>query len=93
MIGVMQISYIGLFILNHSDPLIHSLNLLEFTYGMNSIITTTQQNAPNRIYSTGYTSSLISNLNLMMLIVLIPPLVSLIFYIIHLKSTKNRIKM
>ena len=52
-----------------------------------------QQNAPNRIYSTGYTSSALSNLNAMLFLLLIPPITSGILYIIHLKSTKYRIKM
>jgi hypothetical protein len=93
MVAVMQISYIGLFIVNFSDPLINSLNLLEYTNGVNDLISTTQNKVPNRIYSTGYTSSTISNLNIMMCLLMIPPFLSLVFYLIHKNSVKYRIRM
>jgi hypothetical protein len=38
MIAVMQISYLGLFIVNFSDPLIISLNKLSFSHGFNNVI-------------------------------------------------------
>lgn len=93
MIGIVQIAYIGLFIVNHSDPLINSLNNLEMANGINNLIDTTQQNTPNRIFSTGYTSSALSNLNIMLFVLILPPIASILFYVIHRKSTKYRFAM
>lgn len=93
MVGVMQIAYFGLFIVNHSDPLIHSLNDLSFANGLNTLISAAQQKSPNRIYAVGYTPSILSNLNCMVVLLILPPLVSLVLYQIHKRSTKYRIRM
>lgn len=94
MIAVMQISYLGLFIINHGDPYFYSLNSLQYSNGINNLFTdTAQQNSPSRIYYSGITSSVISNLNIMLSILLIPPIVSFIFYQLHKRSTKWRIRM
>ena len=93
MIAVIQIAYIGLFIISYTDPIIFSLNKLSFSHGFNNVVSTTQQKLSSQIFITGYTSSTISNLNLMMLLFLISPIFSLTFFVIHRKSTKYRIKM
>ena len=41
----------------------------------------------------GYTPSILSNLNYMLIALILPPLISFIFYLIHNKSTKYRIRM
>ena len=96
MVAVMQISYLGLFIINHGDPLFYSLNNLQYTNGINTIVNPNpplQQKSPSRVYYSGHTPSAITNLNLMLLLLLIPPLLSFILYQLHLKSTKYRITM
>lgn len=93
MIAVIQISYIGLFIINFGDPIVIALNNLSLSNGFNTALNSKQQNLSSRIYITGYTSSTITNLNIMMFLLLIPPILSIIFYTIHKYSTKYRIKM
>ena len=91
MLSTVQVSYLGLFIVNNHDPLIEPLKNLKYTSGLNSLFTGEQYFVPNRIYSAGYTSEILVNLNLMLLLMLIPLTISLIFFVIHKKSTKWRI--
>lgn len=91
MLSSVQISYLGLFIVNNHDPLIEPLRNLKYTHGFNTLFDTIQHSEPNRIYSAGYTASIVANLNLMLLLMLIPLTLALIFFIIHKKSTKWRI--
>ena len=92
MIAVNQIAYLGIFIINRGDPLMSSLNNLVYANGINNLLgNSSQQGSPSRIYFSGSFSSFSSNLNLMLLLVILPPVAGLIFYIIHQKSTTLRI--
>lgn len=93
MLGPLQISYFGLFIVNNSDPLIEPLNNLIFSNGYNIRLPTPQSTLPNRIFSTGFTSSVITNLNIMLSLQILAPLLACLCYYIHKKSTSMRIKM
>ena len=91
--GVNQIAFFGLFILNYSDPLVDSLTYFGMFNGIFKIVPARQQKAPDRVYAIGFTSSIASNLNVMLAFIIIPLIVCLIFYIIHSFSTKYRIRM
>ena len=93
MMATMQVAYLGLFILNNSDPLMDSLYTLKYMNGFNIVLNKLQQKEPNRIFAVGSAGTVFNNLNVMLLVILIPCILSLVFYIIHLKSTKWRIKM
>ena len=90
MLSTVQISYLGLFIVNNHDPLIEPLKNLKYTSGLNNLFDTSQNLAPNRVYWAGYTSEVLANFNLMLLLMLIPLSLSLFFYILFRKSTKWR---
>ena len=53
MMATMQISYLGLFILNMSDPLVESLYSLKYTNGGNILLNFIQEKTPNRIHVLG----------------------------------------
>ena len=93
MMGVNQLAFFGLFILNYSDPLVSSLTYFGLFNGLIDIVPTTQQNTPNRIYAVGFTQLIIANINVSLFLVILPLIVCLIFYIIHSQSTKYRIRM
>ena len=50
MMGVLQLSYLGLFILNYSDPLVSPLYFFKYTNGYNYIFGREQGNVPYRVY-------------------------------------------
>ena len=93
MIGPVQMCYYGLFIVNNSDPLIESLSIFKYASGYNIYFDSHQGRLPNRLFAINYTSSVIINLNLMIIVFVIPPILAFIFYRIHLASTKWRIRM
>ena len=93
MMAVNQLSYFGLFIVNHSDPLVEPLSLFRYTNGINSMLNSAQGKTPNRVYALDFAPSVSSNLNYMLLLIVVPPIASLIFHIIHKRSIKWRIRM
>jgi hypothetical protein len=48
--GVLQLSYLGLYVLSYSDPLIAPLYLLKYSNGYNKIFNSEQGITPNSIY-------------------------------------------
>ena len=93
MLATIQIAYFGLFIVNQSDPLIEPLRILVYSNGYNRVLSVSQQHSPDRVYAAGFMPVILGNLNLMLLILVLPPLAAFIFYRIHLRNTRWRIRM
>lgn len=82
MIWIVQLSFIGLIILDYTDPLYNPMRKLIFSNGYNMKFTHIQTNIPNRIQSLGYYNSLINNFNLMIGLEVIIMIASLIFFVL-----------
>jgi hypothetical protein len=65
MIWVIQLAFIGLIILDFTDPLYMPMRKLAFSNGYSLKFSDTQTLIPNRVKSLGYYNSLINNFNIM----------------------------
>lgn len=90
MIGMIQVTYLGLFIISFNDPLMRSLNFLRFSHGFSDLIPKTQGNVPGRIYYTGTAESVFHNLNIVILISIIPLIISFVFYMMATFQRNHR---
>lgn len=82
MMGVLQLSYLGLLVLNYSDPLIQPLYLFKYFNGYNFYVPKSQTIIPTNVYESGLNTSIIGNFNFMFGIALLPLFVSLILLIV-----------
>lgn len=81
MIWVVQLAFMGMLILDFSDPLYEPMRNLMFSNGFSIQLTNVQTNMPKRISSLGYFNSLINNFNLMIGLELAIAIVSVSLFI------------
>lgn len=82
MMGVVQISYIGLMIINYLHPVLAPFSKISFVNGFNNLFTSSSTNSiPNRITALNYQGELAYNLNCTTALLLLPPIIALILFI------------
>lgn len=59
------------------------MSSLIYSNGFNSVFNSPQLRTPNRVYVTGFTPSILANLNCMLLFFFIPPVLAIIFHKVH----------
>lgn len=91
MMGVIQVSYIGLMIINYVNPILAPLTKIVFVNGFNSMFSSPSvgSSIPNRITSLSYQGELAYNLNYTTALLLLPFIVSLILFIASKISKQN----
>lgn len=88
--GVLQLAYVALLLLDYGDPLIKSLLNLRFVYGIDTLVFGNPIGISTKIDSLFYNSLIIKNINVLLGILLIPLILSLVFYI--LSVVKHQLK-
>lgn len=92
MIGVVQVAYIALIMINQLHPFLASIKYINFVNGPNSAFLndrlTLTNPLPNRITALEYLPPIAYSLNYSLILLLFPPLFSLIFYLLA-KYYKN----
>ena len=79
MMGVLQVSYFGLFYVDVKYPMMPALNYLRYTNGFNDIFAKSQGYLPNRVYEKGFDEYVFNNLNIMVLLIVAPLVLSAVF--------------
>ena len=92
MIGIVQISYLGLFLLDVTDPLVTPLDFLKYSNGFNNILPNPAADTPKRIQNTGYYVFVLDNINIMLVFVLIPMILGTWFLIMSRMSKRPLVK-
>ena len=92
MMGIVQVSFLGLMMLNYHDPIVSSLSFLKYSNGFNDILPL-ENILPNRIYLLGYSYFVIDNLNIPALIMIIPFFVGLIILIISQIKRRGKLTL
>jgi hypothetical protein len=86
MIGVVQVAYIGLMIINYLQPMMSTLAKIGFVNGINTLFQNstdvTSGQLPHRVTSLQYEAEMAYNMNYTTILLLLPPLVSLILFIL-----------
>ena len=88
--GVLQVSYLGLFMFDVYYPMIDSIYPLKYTQGYGDLLPKSTSNLPITISRAGMDKYICNNLNLMLLLVVIPLLTSIVLFIISKVQRKNK---
>lgn len=91
MMGVLQLAYVGLLLLDYGDPLLSSLLNFKYFYGADSLVfKTTTQNV--KLRSLSYSEIIVHDLNIILAGLFIPFLLGLIFFIVSKTVKKSKPK-
>lgn len=92
MMGVIQVSYIGLMIVNYLNPVLAPFSKISFVNGFNDMFSTGSASGamPNRITALNYYGELARNLNYTTFLLVLPLLVSLVLYLVSRFSKKPK---
>ena len=90
--GVLQLAYVGLLLLDYGDPLLSSLLNFKYFYGADSLVFKTPTTQSVKLNSLSYSEIIVHDLNIMLAMLLIPLLLGFIFFIISVITDKSKPK-
>lgn len=90
MMGVLQVSYLGLFMFDVYYPMIDSLYPLKYTQGYGDLLPKSTINLPKTISRAGMDRYICNNLNVMLLLIFIPLITAIVLFIISKVQRKNK---
>lgn len=88
MIGVLQLSYVSLLLLDYGDPLIGSLVNLRFFYGADALIFGRPTGSSTKFNSLYYNSFFVYNMNIVFVVLSLPVVLGFVFFLISIPKTK-----
>lgn len=92
MIGVLQVAFVGLIVVDYLQPLLATMTKVGFVNGVNSLFADQRQallvngdltanSAPKSAIALSYDAQMIYSLNYSILLLLLPPIIALILFI------------
>ena len=93
MMGIIQVSFLGLMMFDYHDPIIGALSFLKYSNGFNDLYPNPKDVLPNKIYLLGCSYLVIDNLNIVALTIFLPFVVGMIFFIISKIKRRGKLAM
>lgn len=90
MFGVLQLSYVSLLLLDYGDPLLSTLVNLRYFYGVDSMILHHSLISSVKLSSLFYSSLLINNINISFVLLAIPAVLGLGFFLLSIPKTRKK---